>query len=747
VTHDESTLSRAVRLGLGIVAFFAVVQSVFHLAPADIVGGIALGSLYGVIGVGIILIHRTNRLINFAAGAIGAIPAIAALLLAVDKHIPYLAVLPVAIAGGLLVGALVDIGVMRRFSRSPRLIATVVTIGVAQALAIFAFFIPIWIAGTVSTRISIVPTPWESLKILNGRGEPVLTGNQIAALATVVGLSVALGAFLRYTRIGVALRASAENADRAHLLGIPVRQVQTVAWMLSGLLASMAIFVQAPLIGIPNDATLGFDTLLYGLAAAVVARMERIGVALLAGMGVGVLIFASVARQGDNNLATALMLVVILGALLLQRGVLSRAYEAGVSTWETVKAFRPVPRELRDLPEVNAARAGLLVLAVALAVLPPFVIPAPDLPTLQLLPIYGIVAVSLVVLTGWAGQISLGQFGLVAAGAAAIARPVANHNIDFFAAMAMGAAAGVVAALVIGLPALRIQGLYLAVTTLAFGYAMYTYGLNTHYWLGKHLLPEGFRAHILRPNLYGRFDLENEKTFYFVCVAFLIVAMLAALSFRRNRSGRVLIGARDNQRAALVYGINVTLARLAAFAVSGGIAGMAGVLLAYKDHDVARGSFGVQYSILIFLFCVIGGLTSVPWAVWGAVTAEAGVLFTPRIYGHLSSTWVSVIPLLLTGPIFVLNMYFYPGGLAERGFEDRDRFLRRIARRRNIVVPSLFVEKGLGFEEAEQKIVEAAEEHVEEIAESTERTVACPVCKKVMSVDAAADHEHLKVRT
>jgi branched-chain amino acid transport system permease protein len=747
--RPESRVSQLIRIGLGVIAFFAVVQTIFRLAPSDIVGGIALGSLYGVIGVGIILIYRTNRLINFAAGAIGAIPAIAALLLCVDKHINYLAVLPIAIVGGIGVGALVDVGVMRRFSRSPRLIATVVTIGVAQALAIFAFFIPVWIAGTATTRIPNVPTPWQGFKILNARGEPIVTGNQLAALVTVIGLSALLAAFLRYTRIGVALRASAENSDRAHLLGIPVRQVQTVAWMASGLLASMAIFVQAPLIGIPNDATLGFDTLLYGLAAAVVARMERIGVALLAGMGVGILIFASVARQGDNNLATAMMLVVILAALLLQRGVLSRAYEAGVSTWETVTSFRPVPTELRGLREVNVARAVILVAAVAAAAVPPFVIGAPDLPTLQLLPIYGIVAVSLVVLSGWAGQISLGHFGLVAAGAAAVARPLANHNIDFFAALLLGILAGVAAAFVIGLPALRIQGLYLAVTTLAFGYAMYAYGLNTHYWLGRHLLPTGFRAHIVRPVLYGRFDLENEKTFYFVCVSCLAVAMLAAMSFRRNRSGRVLIGARDNQRAASVYGINVTLARLAAFAVSGGIAGMAGVLLAYKDHDVGRGSFGVQYSILIFLFCVIGGLTSVPWAVWGAVTAEAGVLFTPRIYGHLSSTWVSVIPLLLTGPIFVANMYFYPGGLAERGFADRDRFLRWVARRRNILVPALFVEKGLGFDEAEQKIVEAAEEHVESATafDQTERTIKCPVCGDVLAVEEAAEHEHLKVRT
>src|SRR5207248_252596 len=110
-----------------------------------------------------------------------------------------------------------------------------------------------------------------------------------------------------------------------------------------------------------------------------------------------------------------------------------------------------------------------------------------DLPNLQVLPIFGIVAVSLVVLTGWAGQISLGQFGLVGAGAAAAGGLVANHNIDFFAALAIGISAGVLVAVVIGLPAVRIQGLYLAVTTLAFGYAMQEFFLKRSHWIGKQL--------------------------------------------------------------------------------------------------------------------------------------------------------------------------------------------------------------------------------------------------------------------
>src|SRR5581483_9009485 len=262
------------------------------------------------------------------AAAIGAIPAIWALLLDVQDHHSYLTVLPIVLIGAPLFGALVDITIMRRFSRSPRLIATVVTLGVAQGLAAIGFFIPVWM-GSKSTQIPNVPTPWDTWKIVGAHGKPLLSGNQVAALATVVLLSIALGAFLRYTRIGIALRASAENAERASLLGIPVNRVGTVAWMLAGLLGGMAIFVQSPLIGVPNNATLGFDSLLYGLAAAVVARMEKIGIALVAGMCVGILEFGSVAKEGDNNLSSALMLVVILVALLLQRGALSRAQDTG----------------------------------------------------------------------------------------------------------------------------------------------------------------------------------------------------------------------------------------------------------------------------------------------------------------------------------------------------------------------------------------------------------------------------------
>lgn len=742
---SESRVAGIGRFVGGTVAFLVVVELIFKLSLNNLINGIALGSLYGLIAVGIILIYRTNRIINFAAAAVGAVPAIFALLLDVQRHIPYLVVLPIALIGGPLFGALADIVVMRRFAKSPRLIATVVTLGIAQGFAALGFFIPIWV-GARAGQIPNVPTPWEGFHINDGRGQPILTGNQIAALVVTVVVATLLALFLRYTRIGIALRASAENSDRAALLGIPVKRVQTAAWMLAGLLAAIAIYFQSPLIGVPNNVTLGFDSLLYALAAAVIARMERIGLALAAGTGAGIIEFGVVSQKGKSSLVGAYMLVVILGALLLQRKSQARAQDAGGSSWDVVKSFRPIPSELRSLPEVNAARVALYVLAAGVSIGLAFVVPEPDLPKLILLPLYGMVGVSLVVLTGWAGQISLGQFGLVGVGAAASGGLVANQGADFFVAVFAGILAGVVAAVLIGLPAVRIQGLYLAVTTLAFAYACAGYVLDKTTWIGHWLLPHGLVQSFPRPLLYGRIDLEDDRNFYLVCLAALVLSMLAATAFRKNRSGRVLIASRDNQRAAPAYGINLVRTRLAAFAVSGGIAGMAGALFAYAQHQVIPGSYSVFQSIIVFLAAVIGGLTSVPAAVLGLVSFEAFTLFGPNFYSGLGQDFVAIVPLILTGPLLVLNLYQYPGGTAEVLFARRDTYLRWVARRHDLMVPSLIADRLVQDERIPDDLIVEAERHVEEAAAvGTDAAVLCPVCGEQLSLADAAKHEHLRI--
>lgn len=690
--------------------------------------GIALGSLYGIIGVGIILIYRTARLINFAAGAIGAVPAILALLLDLQDHVSYLLVAPIVLVGGPVFGALVEIVVMRRYARSPRLIATVITIGVAQTLAILGFFIPIWLGQKANNVQSLVPTPWDKFIIHNHRGQPALDGNQIAAILAVLVVTVGLGAFFRYTRMGIALRASAENADRASLLGIPVKRVATTAWALAGLLSAVAIFVQAPLTGTPSDATLGFDTLLYGLAAAVVAKMQSFTVALASGVAIGIIITSSIVHSGDDSVSSSIMLLLILAALLVQRRQMARALDTGEGTWQTVKQFRPIPVELRSLPEVVRARAAMFVAAVGLMVALPFIAGANNISYLILLPLYGIVGVSMVVLTGWAGQISLGQFGLVGVAAGVSGGLVANHNIDFFVALGLGVATGVVAAVIIGLPAVRIQGLYLAVTTLAFSYAVQNFVLNKHYFIGKHIMPSGDSSHLYRPILYGVINLSGDRAFYYVCLVFLALTMAAALSFRRNRSGRVLIAARDNQRAATAYAINLARTRLAAFAVSGGIAGVAGVLFAYAQRDVVPGSYSVEASILVFLAAAIAGVSSVSWSVFGVMALEASVAFGPRLYDLThSQTLESILPLLLTGPLLLINQYFYPGGSAQSGYDRRDGWLRKLANRHGIVVPSLVADVRVDEKSGEDDVIVAAERHVEVMAGSEEEpTGAAP---------------------
>ena len=721
--RSEALAARLARYAALAAGFYGAVQLIWHLSVGEYVNGIALGSLYGILAVGILLIYRTTRVVNFAAAAIGAVPAILALMLDVERHVPYLLVLPIALVGGPVVGIAVDLLVMRKLARSPRLIVTVATIGVAQSLGALAFFIPFWLSNN-SLTISVVPTPWQNFAIHDGRGQPVLTGNQIAALAATVAITVALACFLRYTRIGIALRAAAVNGDLASLLGVPVRTIGTVAWGLAGLIGSTAIFVQAPLIGVPRDATLGFDTLLFGLAAAVVAKMERIGVALAAGMAVGILVFASVASSGGPDIASAVMLVVILGALVVtQRGRIARAFDTGIETWQNLQQFRGIPAELRNDPAVVAGRRFLLLTVVGGAVAAGLFVGTPSLPYLIELPIFGIVAVSLVVLTGWSGQVSLGQFGFVAAGALVGGGLAANHNIDFFAAIGIGIVTGAVAALVVGLPALRISGLFLAVTTLAFAYAMEFYVLNPNYPIGKHLMPSGYTAHLARPLLWQRVDLASNRSFYFVCLVFLGLAMLAAYSLRRFRSGRIFIALRDNQRGASVYAVNPVRAKLAAFAISGGIAGMAGVLLAYSEYNVIPGSYDPLFSVFVFLAVVIGGVTSIPGAVLGAVSLRAGALFIPEAVKNLSQQVVEVLPLLLTGPLLVTSVLSYPAGMAEIGIKARDAFLRRLAAYRGVLVPSLIADRRVVDTSAEGAVVGSAERQLaaaeHDAAEST----------------------------
>jgi branched-chain amino acid transport system permease protein len=373
-------------------------------------------------------------------------------------------------------------------------------------------------------------------------------------------------------------------------------------------------------------------------------------------------------------------LVVILGALLLQRGRLSRAMEGAMSSWSSTGVLKPVPEELRRVPEVLWSKRLLgLILAAAF-----IFIPATWSGTNQMLAslavIWGMAAVSLVILTGWGGHISLGQFAIVGVGALATANLVDRWNADFFLALIAAGAVGALLALLVGLPALRIKGLFLAVTTLAFAVALDSYIINEQNF--GWMMP----GRIERPLLLERFDMTQNYTMYLVCLVFLGLSILVAQGLRKARAGRVILATRDNQRAADAASVPTTSVKLAAFVVSGAIAGVAGGLHVLLIRSVETGSYPPYFSIDLFATAVIGGLGSIA----GALT---GVLVFQWI---ASITQLGDIRPFITGGVLLIVLLAVPGGLGQLLYNVRDRFLRRVADRRGILVPSLVADKREG---------------------------------------------------
>ena len=736
----DTMAAEAARMAIAIVVFVIGVHFVFGPPPALFLFGIATGALYGLIATGIILIYRTNRIINFAAAAIGAVPAIFAVLLQVLKGTPYWLTFVITVVGGTALGGISDVAIIRRFRNAPRLILTVATIGIAQGLAFIAIHIPGWLGS--KDIGSNVRTPWVRFRWNTSKGTLLMNGDYIFTVVAVLLLCGGLAAFFRYTKMGIALRASAENADRASLLGIPVKTVQTVSWMIAGLFGAMTIFLRSPLVGVPVDGTLGYQVLLFAFAAAVMARMESVPLAVLAGFAVGILEQSSVYSTGSNDLSAAIMLAFILGTLLFQRGKLSRAQDSGISSWQALKEYRPIPTELRKVPLVVGARWAVGLALVGFVFLAPNLVSEGEIAKMSLVPIAAIVAVSLVILTGWAGQISLGQFALVGAGAVTAGKLATDFHQDFFVTLIAGCVAGALVAVIVGLPAVRIQGLFLAVTTLSLAGATQFYFLKRNYSFGRLVLPSSANSRIGRPILWERVNLAPERNYYFFCVVVLGLVLIAAKSFRKHRSGRVVIATRDNQRAAPAFAINIVRTRLAAFAVAGAIAGMAGVLQVYQSQSVDASTYGLLPSVNVFVAAVIGGLTSLAGGVAGAVIVQSVYLFgDPRING---------ISLLITGPGLLVMLMFVPGGFAQVGFGVRDRYLRWVAKRENIHVPSLVADRRVVDTSEQEHVLEAAEASVEATESfdvSGPRHIVCPVCNEELTIEEAADHDHLQPAT
>jgi branched-chain amino acid transport system permease protein len=643
-----------------------------------IVQGVIYGTSYALLAMGLILIYRTTRIVNFAYGAMGAMPGALTVGLFVSKHVNYVVSILAGVLVGIAAGAAVEVFVVRRFAKSSRLVLTVATIGLAQILG--AIGLTIGVALGTDTLLGNVKTPISGSFFV--RPYPV-RGDHILLLSIAPLILAGLGWFLLRTDTGRAVRAAAENEDRALLLGVPVRRLQTIVWALAGGMATLTYVLRVPFTGITPDPSLSASTILPALAVAVIARFQSLPIALFSGLGLGIAEWTIRWNVRAESIFDVTFLVVILAALLLRRERTTRA-ETGESTWDAAGILKPIPAVLRRLPEVRwpmvamAVVGGLIVLIVPLGAAPSTVV------SMSFAVVWALVGLSLVVLTGWSGNISLGQFGIVGASAMVAGEIILRFNGDLFVALLAAIVMGAAAAVLIGLPALRIRGLYLAVTTIAFAVALDSYFLNPVNF--PKLVPDI----IVRPVLWKRFNLESQWATFFFCVGALLVAVGVVRALRRARPGRVLIGTRDNEKASAAFAVPVTRVKLQAFIVAGCLAGLAGGLYVLVLGGAGQGTFHPTMSIEVFSFAVIGGLGSIAGGMSGVFLFR---LLDFVISKNAEGSAQVILRLGLTGGGLLFVLYFLPGGLWQFVHRWRDRYLRWVADRRGLLVPSLVADK------------------------------------------------------
>ncbi|HVV77360.1 MAG TPA: ABC transporter permease [Mycobacteriales bacterium] len=642
------------------------------------------GLPYALLAIGLILIYRANRFINFAQAQLGVAPALLGVLLMKVEHTNYFLALGATIVFAAMLGAFVDFAVVRRFTSQPRLVVMIATIGVGLLCELLQLVVPGWfdvvLNGFGGHAVSSAPPSTPFTRFHFSVNHVTFGGDMLAIAVVTVVVVVALNLFFRVSSLGMAIRAAAENADRAKLLGIPVLALSTVVWVIAAVLSALASFLQTPLTGVQIGVSTGPTALIYGLAAAIIARMESFGTALVAGVGIGILTQSMFYVYNDPYLPGAVIVPVLLVVLLTRRRTLSRGEDVALASLRQGGEFRPIPPELRRLAEVVWGRRVTMLAAAAVLFAGPLLLSVDKQELASVVVVYAIVCVSLVILTGWSGQISLGQWGLSGVGAFVAGWFASHLHADFFLTLIVAGLAGAVASLLIGIPALRIQGPFLAATTLAFGIAVFGYLDSPTYFPRE--LPDVVHT-VGRPLLYGRYSLAGPMAFYYVTAFALVGALASAAALRRTRAGRVMIAVRDNPRGAQSFGVNVARVRIAAFAISGFWAALAGALFVYQQGALDQQSFIPDTSILLMMIVVIGGVTSLP----GAIVAAA--VYGMLQYGGLGQQ----AQLLATGAGSLILLMVAPGGLAQGMYATRDAFLRVIAKRHGLTVPSLVADR------------------------------------------------------
>jgi branched-chain amino acid transport system permease protein len=651
---------------LPAVGLVAVQLAFFGMPAGAWIRGVVLGLLIALLAVGMALVYRANRVINFAQADLGFVPTSLAVGLIVFSGLPYLFGFGVGLVAAVAMGAVVELAFVRRFAKASRLVLTVATIGITQLLAVLALLVPrMWDRNAASQRIPD-PVDWK-LTV----GTFILSANDLIALVVAPLAMVAVALFLGTTRLGTAVRGSAERSERALMLGIPVAWLSTLVWAIAAGLSFLALFLRAGILGIPLGSALSLSTLVLALAALVIGRLRNLPTVATAAVALGILEYGVAWNASSPLLVTPIVGVAVLAALLLQRRQFGRADRDEAAAWRLADEVRPLQPWVSRLALVRLMRWSTIAIVLVGLALIPLMLRTDQIIKATAVGVFAVIGLSLVVLSGWAGQISLGQMAFVAIGAAISAKTTITWNVDMSLSLLLGGTAGAAAALVIGLPALRLRGLYLAVTTLVFALAVNSWLLNRQFfdWVPQ--------ERVERLPLFGRIDVSSPTQFYVYTLVVLALVYLGLRGVRHSRTGRAIVAMRENELAAQAFSVSPIPVKLTAFTISGFVAGIAGGLFVQLSQSFDLSSYGAAVSLDVFTAAVVGGLGSLFGGVLGAVFLRGSQWFITAPEWRLLSSALGVLIVLL----------IIPGGLASLVIKIRDWYVGVVVRRSSRALP------------------------------------------------------------
>ena len=623
--------------------------------------GLGTGAIYAALGVGLVVTFKGTGIINFAGGAMGMWSAyvfdemrrngdltfpwvIVPHKIHLAARVPLAPALVLAIASSALMGILAHLLVFRPLRKAPALAKVVASVGLMitiQALVVINF-------DSTPRRVDpILPDSTFEL-----RGISIPRDRLWLTLITVL-IGTALWAYFRFTRLGLATRAAAENERAASLARFSPQFLAATTWLISSTVVGLLFILASPSTGLN---AVGFTLVVVpALACALVGRLTYIGVVIAAGLVLGAIqseatllgtktFWPTWAKTGVGDALPFLVVIAVLfvsGRSLPSRG----AVEAD-----------PLPDVVipRNRPKVviPVVSFGLLLLIVTKGSYRFGLITSM---------IVAVIALSLVLLTGFIGQISLAQAAFAGSAGFAVSKLASDAHIPFPISTVIAIVMATILGVVAGLPALRIRGAQLAVVTLALAVALERFVFRNPNFtkLSGNLIPD--------PKVFG-VDLSVRSSssiarlpFGIMVLAILVAVSLAVGNLARGSTGRRFLAVRSNERAAASLGIDVSMTKLTGFAIASALAGLGGTLIGYSRGQLSAESFGALVGVSFLAFAYLGGITSVSGALVAGTFAPLGITYVifNRIFENLGNAY-----LLISGISLILTAIFNPIGIA-----------------------------------------------------------------------------------